>query len=99
MKATLIQTNGQHTQIEPLNGKTFTLKEMQAYVKGLVEIVPLPDDKSILICNEEGKLDGLPVNVAATEYWKKMYPISKYPINNDELVVGDVMVCDSAMVE
>lgn len=42
-----------------------TLKGMQAYVGGLIEVFcPYDHDKVALICNEEGKVDGLPLNRA-----------------------------------
>jgi hypothetical protein len=66
-------------------------------VGGMVEIVPLPNGQ-IMILNEEGKLDGLPINELGTEFWKLQYPIEQYPNNNDELVVGDIIVCDSELV-
>ena len=59
----------------------------------MVQIVPLPSGKSIVI-NEEGKLIGLPVNKAATAEWKNEYPIEKYPMNNDELIVGNALIAD-----
>ena len=37
------------------------LRSMQAVVGGYIEAVPLGGD-AVLICNEEGKLDGLPFN-------------------------------------
>jgi len=37
------------------------LKSMQAVVGGYIQAVPLAGD-AVLICNEEGKLDGLPFN-------------------------------------
>ena len=39
-----------------------SLKSMQAVVRGLIEIVPMYDDDVVLVCNEEGKLLGLPPN-------------------------------------
>ena len=80
-------------KVFPKDGKIFSPKELQGYVGGLVEIVRLPSGM-IMAMNEEGKLIGLPENVVATGIWKKEYPISKYPDDNDELVVGDVLLGD-----
>ena len=89
--ALLIQADGAEQTVKPKDGKKFSLKELQGYVGGLVQFVPLPDGRT-LVCNDEGKLIGLPVNNVATDLWKKLYPIEKYPIGNDSLVVGDVLV-------
>lgn len=42
-----------------------TLEEMQKFVGGYIEVVTLADG-SQLVLNEEGKLDGRPLNVGAT---------------------------------
>lgn len=95
--ATLIRTEGEIVDIKPLNKKSFTLEEMQAFVGGNIEIITLPSGK-VLVVNEEGKLNGLPKNEHATEIWKEEYPIEKYPHNNDSLVVGDVLISDPSFV-
>lgn len=41
-----------------------TLDAMQAIVGGYIEIVPIGNSGLDLCCNEEGKLEGLPLNVA-----------------------------------
>ncbi len=87
------KTNGEVKEVKPKNNKTFQYEELKAMVDGLVEIVPLPSGKSIIV-NEEGKIIGLEVNKKATEYWKKEYPIEEYPNNNDELIVGNALVVD-----
>ena len=63
----LIKTDGAESTKE-----TMTLEEMQAWVGGYVQMVPLPDGRE-LWCNEEGKIDGLPVNAKATAIWEKNY--------------------------
>ena len=39
-----------------------TLESMQAMVDGLIEVLYPFDDEVALVCNEEGKLRGLPLN-------------------------------------
>jgi len=34
-------------EVKPANGKSFTLKEMQSYVGGMIEIIDLPDGRVI----------------------------------------------------
>lgn len=39
------------------------LEEMQKYVGGYIEVIyPFPDDNVAFVCNEEGKLQRLPIN-------------------------------------
>ena len=91
--AIFYETNGSITILLPQIGHQFSYAELKGMVKGMVQIVPLPDGKSIIV-NEEGKLIGLPVNEAATAEWKRQYPIEKYPLNNDELIVGNALIVD-----
>jgi len=97
-KALYITTEGDIKEVSPTNGKSFSYKELRAFVDGMVEIVPLPSGRE-LVCNEEGKLDGLDINQKATEIWKQEYPIEKYPNNNDELVVGNVLITDAEFLK
>ena len=92
--AKLIKTDGTITEVKPNNGKTFSLKELQKFVGGLVEIVPLPSGKEICV-NEEGKLIDLPKNEEATKIWREEYPIETYGFNNDELIVGDALLVEN----
>ena len=46
----------------PQHGTTFELEEMQKIVCGYIEIIRLNDDR-LMIVNEEGLLQGLPVNI------------------------------------
>ena len=101
-KATLIKVDGTQIDVKPKDGDHFSYEELRAFVcpnnDGLVEMVPLPSGK-VLVGNEEGKLIGLQKNEVATEMWKQEYPIEKYPHNNDELIVGDVLITDEAYLE
>lgn len=86
-------------EVEPNNGTDFTLEELQHIVDGAMDIQKLPKSGLIMVLNDEGKLNGLPKNEKATELWKENYPIAEFPENNDELVVGTVLVCDPSMVK
>ncbi|MGN0280784.1 MAG: DUF3846 domain-containing protein [Prevotella sp.] len=76
---------------EPKNGTTFELEEMQNIVGGYIEIVHLNDGR-LMIVNEEGLLQGLPVNIEATNILRRDHPTTQY-------IVGNAIVCDSDMVE
>lgn len=49
----------------PMNGKKFTLLELQGFVDGYVEYVYLSNNK-VLVVDEDGKVKGKPVNMVAT---------------------------------
>jgi hypothetical protein len=86
-KAMLIPVKGDPKPIEPANGETFTLEELQTYVGGYVEVMPLRSPAKILVVNEEGKLHGLPVNFKA----------SKIAARPHDFVVGDAVHCPAFM--
>lgn len=96
-KAIYIKVDGMQKEVTPKNGKYFTYDEMQCFVGYMVEIVPLPSGK-LMVLHEEGKLIGLLKNEKATDIWNKEYPIEKYPNNNDQLVVGDVLIADEGLI-
>ena len=74
--------------IHPANGRDFKLPEIQALVGGLIEVFPLGDGQ-IMVCNEDGKIEHLPVNVEATIIFRSVYG----PVDT---IVGDVVVCRSS---
>ena len=97
--AKLIKTNGDILEVSPKNGTDFKLDELQAFVGGYIEIVnlldvsPLSIADAILVVNEEGKLNGLPVNTVATA----VYNVCMQPY--EDIVVGDVLLCSSDEVK
>lgn len=96
-EVTLYRTDGTKEDITPHNNGKLSYETLTAAVGGMVEMVPLPSG-NIMIINEEGKLIGLPENAQAIEIWKKEYPIEQYPHNNDELVVGNAIICPAYYV-
>lgn len=57
---------GQYARIAEIEP---TLKTEQAIVGGLIDCVyPWPNDMAVLVCNDEGKLNGLPLNRALEDY-------------------------------
>jgi len=70
---------------EPIESKyaKFKLDELQGYVGGYIERVEItwmgkPHD---MLCNEDGKIKGLPINTFATDV-----------ANIGQLIVGDVVI-------
>ena len=88
MKAQLVSTNGDVKSVKPKNNKTFSLKELQSYVDGYIQILKTRDER-IMIINEEGKLNNLPYNEIAS---------SLYIYGMQDPVVGDVLVMDKQMI-
>lgn len=86
MTARLIQTNGTEREVTPSNGKTFSLKELQGFVNGYIEILRITPDE-FLIVNEEGRLIGLPVNERASQIYEA------------DFIVGDALLCSVDQVE
>jgi len=71
---------------------TPSLEELQKLVGGYIEAVPHWDRQAglpcVAWCNEEGKLDELPVNVRATAAW---YVTLGQRV--DDVLVGNVVLC------
>ena len=65
--------------------------ELQALVGGYIEAVPQWVDyigtPCVVYCNEEGKLDELPVNIRATALWWKARGRPA-----DDVLVGDIVL-------
>ena len=57
--------DGCMSPIKPMNGRDYSLLELQTYVDGDVEFVYFENGK-ILVVDEDGKLKGKPVNHIAT---------------------------------
>lgn len=80
--ARIIRANG---TIEELS-EAPTFKEAQRIVGGLVQALWLPGDE-VLLCNEEGKLQGLlPNGVATARYGRHLLP--------RDIFVGDVIILE-----
>ena len=73
--------------------KEMSLKEMQDAVGGSIQLAH-DDGKTQIICNEEGKLMGLPENEEATDLWNEK--LAKFNTNpnyvNSDYLAGDVLV-------
>ena len=73
------------------NDKPMSLKEMQDAVGGQIELV-IDDGDTQIVCNEEGKMMGLPENEEATDLWlDKLYEQGR---STTDYLVGDVLVLE-----
>ena len=64
----------------------FRTNKLQEIVGGYIEIVFTKDDQ-LMVVNDEGKLNGLPINEEATK------------LVGYDLIVGDVLVCASSQIK
>jgi hypothetical protein len=83
-KAEHLLVTGAIVEVEPKKKKKFTLEELQGFVGGYIEFVYLPGGK-IMVVNEEGRLQGLPVNQGASAIAER-------------LIVGDVLIARKGLV-
>lgn len=90
MPSVLIRVNGQLEPVTPKNGSTWSLEELQGFVGGYIEIVNSRMTGRFLVIDEEGKLKGKPVNIAATML---------YPNGDLDPLVGDVLHCKSDEID
>lgn len=93
----ILYADGREEEVQPANGSSFSLAEMQNIVGGLIEIVRLSDkvgtEEMILVINEEGKLQADPMlNAKATQLFliDRAWP---------DTIVGDVLFCPSSQVK
>ena len=80
----IYKSNGEVTEVEPKNGKNFTLEELQEIVGGYFEPIYLPKGM-VLAVNEEGLLKNLPFNEKVSNMTMK-------------LIVGDVLLCNKSQL-
>lgn len=86
-KAKLLKPDGSVTEVEPANGKQFSLEELQGYVGGYIEPLRCRGQAGAwLIVNEEGKNQGLPYNDLATLIMRSL-------IRPDDVIVGPALLC------
>lgn len=83
--AQIIKTNGEIHEVQPNNGADFQLDELQAIVKGYIEIIHLDDDE-IMVVNEEGKFTcGYNRHASAVAHLHRAIPLNDF-------VCGDVLI-------
>lgn len=72
-----------------------TLDFLQSTVGGYIEAVPLFEatpqgNPCVAFCNEEGKLNGMPLNVEATTEWYRLVPKAR----GIDHLVGPIVVIE-----
>ena len=89
--AEILKVDGTRITVEPENGRSFKLKQLQGIVGGYIEIIHLRDGR-LMVINEEGKLKALLLNETATA-------LARGAIFPDDYVAGDVLVCDDSQID
>lgn len=87
----IIQADGTIKEVEPADGKFFSLDELQKAVGGYIESIHL-ECGCIMFVNEEGKLNDLPLNQNATD----LFVLSR--VYSDDVIVGNVIVAAASKV-
>ena len=77
--------------VSPKNGTDFTLEELQSFVGGYIEVLPL-GETHLMVINEEGKLNGLPINVRATHLFRLAY-------ETNDCIVGNALICKASEIK
>lgn len=90
--AQIIKSSGDIIEIEPKNGKEFSLKELREIVDGYIDIVSLNDGRYMVV-NDEGLINDLPVNFEASI----MY-YGKIAMLKGSYICGDVIICESNQI-
>lgn len=93
MQNYIINTREQKIPFEPANKKEFTLKEVQEAVGGYIELIHL-NQTHYMVVNEEGKLDGLEHNRAAT-----VLCYQNQALQNGDFIVGNVAVIEKSKLK
>ena len=89
MKGRILYVDSREEFIEPKNGTDFSLEELKTIVGGYIEIVPLGNER-IMVVNEEGRLLNLPHNYTASRITSVLGIVD---------IVGNVLVCHTSMVK
>jgi hypothetical protein len=72
---------------------SLTLKELQGFVGGYIELVRL-DDRRLMVVNEDGRSRGLPANAEGTRLYHEMAVRNGHPGGSGGFtIVGNVLVC------
>lgn len=89
MSDVLVTTAGGMKAITPMNGRHYSLQEMQSYVGGYIETLKV--GQKLLVMDEEGKLKGKLPNRIATG-WVLQEGINDY-------ICGDVMLIERSHIK
>ena len=78
--------------VHPKNGEKFTLEELQTFVDGYIQILYI-NNGWLMVVNEEGKLQGLPINDTATWLYNQNL------VFGFDYICGDVLICHPQLID
>ena len=81
-----------------IDDKEPTYEEIKNMVGGYIEIA-YDDGNTQIVCNEEGKIHGLPVNEEATKEWAKLLGKNSFYEMPDILVGACVILTGEALLQ
>ena len=92
-KGILIKEDGGEIAVVPMNGKKFSLKELQSMVGGYIEITKTCDGR-IMVVNDDLKKQSF--NEKATKlFWQNEHCLPHSRLK----IVGDVLVADKILID
>jgi hypothetical protein len=91
--AVYIPAVGYGYELSPKDGKSFSYDELSEKVGTPIEIVPMGNGM-VMVCNEEGKLNNLPLNMAATIFFNEQLPLFFDPIAGDVIFMHESLLTD-----
>lgn len=92
--ALLIQPDGHVLEVQPNNGKDFSLEELKAFLNdGWIEVCHFPQHKMRMVVDDNGHAKSLKLNVIATA----IYRYCTRP--NENIIVGPALLCDWDEIE
>src|SRR3990167_8956473 len=101
-KARWIKADGTEEAVSPVNGKAFSLEELQSFVRegneDTIDIVILAKTGDRMVVNDNGRIIPLAVNENASALWREEFPIDQYQHNNPNTIHGNVLVSPAEFV-
>lgn len=91
--AKLIKTDGSIENVTPRDGEMFELKELQGYVHGYIQLLPL-NSKTYMVVDEEAKLKNSKFNKKATDIFAQYLPAGVV-FSVFDYIYGDVLICSN----
>ena len=92
----LLKTDGSRANLKPRNGRYWKVEELQHLVGGTFDLIKLKtsffslSDDYYLVINDNGKLEGLPMNFEPSNLYRRYV--------EDDLIVGDALVSPAKFI-
>jgi hypothetical protein len=100
MKAKLIKPNNDVVEVSPRDGEHFTLDELRELLDcEMVEVITPPSKTGfpVMVIDEEGKLNGKPLNEVATAAWQDAAQPGS--MRMEDPIVGNALLCHYSQIQ